>query len=203
MNKTYLINLHKKHSIIALVATLISLFCYGYSLYGDFVAFAIDGISLHVFRYFTILTGMYGFLTTIMVIPFAVNGLLKKRFTYPRWMSLLHFSSIISTTLVFVFTLFFISWFDPTLAFGSYNFFLHIICPLLIMTSFYMTESPYNYNNIESAICMAPFAIYSVVYLINVVFRKTWDDIYNFNTFLPFYISMPLMYLLATLSCSS
>lgn len=46
---------------------------------------------------------------------------------------------------------------------------------------------------------MLPFVIYSIVYLYNVIVIGKWDDIYQFNSFIPFYISAPLMYLLTYL----
>ena len=81
------------------------------------------------------------------------------------------------------------------MAFGGYNFNLHFICPMMIMIAFLLVESQ-NYLTIrDSLICILPIILYSLVYFYNVVIINNWEDLYNFNTYLPFYISMPLIYL--------
>ena len=75
-------------------------------------------------------------LATTMIIPFAIEGIQKKRLTYPKWAQRIHYAGVINTTLTMVFVLFVISWYDPLLAFGEENFFLHIVCPLLVLISF-------------------------------------------------------------------
>jgi hypothetical protein len=131
----------------------------------------------------------------IMLIPFAINGLINKRFTYNRWMAMLHYSTAICTSVVFVFALCFISFYDPILAFGGYNFNLHFICPVMILVAFLTVESATQFTIKDSLICIIPIIVYSLIYFYNVVIVHNWEDLYNFNTYLPFYISMPLIYL--------
>lgn len=201
MNKQYIISLHKKHSVIALIACLISLACSLYSIYAGIVHYVREGLSpVDFFQYFTSLSGSYCGLTSGLIIPFAVDGIRKKRFTCPRWLSLLHYSSVICTTLVFVFTLCFISWYDPQLAFGRQNFFLHLVCPILILMAFQMTETYHLLERKHIFICALPVMLYMCIYLYKVVITKQWKDLYHF-TAIPFYISLVLMlglcYLLA------
>jgi hypothetical protein len=195
MNKDFLIDFNRRRSILALLAAVIGAIFYQVSIYGGVVMFAQEGISFKLFRYFTIISGCYGLIVTIMLIPFAINGLINKRFTYNHWMALLHYSTAICTSVVFIFALCFISFYDPILAFGGYNFNLHFICPVMILISFMLVESHTYLTVKDSLICIIPIITYSLIYFYNVVIIHNWDDLYNFNTYLPFYISMPLVYL--------
>ena len=195
MNKDFLIDFNRRRSILALLAAVIGAIFYLVSIYGGVVMFAQEGISFKLFRYFTIISGCYGLIVTIMLIPFAINGLINKRFTYNRWMALLHYSTAICTSVVSIFALCFISFYDPILAFGGYNFNLHFICPVMILISFMLVESHTYLTIKDSLICIIPIITYSLIYFYNVVIIHNWDDLYNFNTYLPFYISMPLVYL--------
>ena len=126
-------------------------------------------------------------------LPFAIEGIQKKRLTYPKWAQRIHYAGVINTTLTMVFVLFVISWYDPLLAFGEENFFLHIVCPLLVLISFFMVESVHPLTRVDNIRSLFPFTVYAALYIINVVFLKKWDDHYMLNTFLPFYISLPLV----------
>ncbi len=195
MNKDFLIEFNRKRSIMALLAAIIGAIFYLISIYGGIVMFAEEKISFKLFRYFTIVSGVYGLIVMIMLIPFAINGLINKRFTYNRWMAMLHYSTAICTSVVFVFALCFISFYDPILAFGGYNFNLHFICPVMILVAFLTVESATQFTIKDSLICIIPIIVYSLIYFYNVVVVHNWEDLYNFNTYLPFYISMPLIYL--------
>ena len=180
---------------MALLAAIVGAIFYLISIYGGIVMFAEEKISFKLFRYFTIVSGVYGLIVMIMLIPFAINGLINKRFTYNRWMAMLHYSTAICTSVVFVFALCFISFYDPILAFGGYNFNLHFICPVMILVAFLTVESATQFTIKDSLICIIPIIVYSLIYFYNVVVVHNWEDLYNFNTYLPFYISMPLIYL--------
>ncbi len=195
MNKDFLIEFNRKRSIMALLAAIIGAIFYHISIYGGIIMFAEEKISFKLFRYFTIVSGVYGLIVMIMLIPFAINGLINKRFTYNRWMAMLHYSTAICTSVVFVFALCFISFYDPILAFGGYNFNLHFICPVMILVAFLTVESATQFTIKDSLICIIPIIVYSLIYFYNVVIVHNWEDLYNFNTYLPFYISMPLIYL--------
>ena len=145
------------------------------------------------FEWFTVDSNLFMALATMMIIPFAIEGIQKKRLTYPKWAQRIHYAGVINTTLTMVFVLFVISWYDPLLAFGEENFFLHIVCPLLVLISFFMVESVHPLTRVDNIRSLFPFAVYAALYIINVVFLKKWDDHYMLNTFLPFYISLPLV----------
>ena len=196
-NRHYLISLHKRCSVASLFAAITTLICSSYSIHGGIVNFAQERISPLLFRYFTILTGCYGAFISNMLIPFSIVGILNKRLTYPRWMAIMHYSLVICTSLIFVFSICCISFFDPELAFGGYNFFLHIICPILILIAFFQVETGRDFTHKDSLVCMIPVILYGLLYYFHVIILKTWDDIYHFNDVISIYISLPAMFLLA------
>lgn len=188
----HLINLFKWRSKATLVACIVTLvLTSGSVIYG--VVTDTPEIVKTEFEWFTIDSNLFMALATMMIIPFAIEGIQKKRLTYPKWAQRIHYAGVINTTLTMVFVLFVISWYDPLLAFGEENFFLHIVCPLLVLISFFMVESVHPLTRVDNICSLFPFAVYAALYIINVVFLKKWDDHYMLNTFLPFYISLPLV----------
>ena len=188
----HLINLFKWRSKVTLAACIVTLvLTSGSVIYG--IVTDTPEIVKTEFEWFTVDSNLFMALATMMIIPFAIEGIQKKRLTYPKWAQRIHYAGIINTTLTMVFVLFVISWYDPQLAFGEENFFLHIVCPLLVLISFFMVESVHPLTRVDNIRSLFPFAVYAALYIINVVFLKKWDDHYMLNTFLPFYISLPLV----------
>ena len=193
--RVHLINLFKWRSWTALTACLITLFFTSGS-----VIYAIKTDPLELvrtqFQWFTVDSNLFMAFATMMIIPFAIEGTKRKRLTYPKWAQRVHYAGVINTTLTMTFVLCFISWYDPELAFGEENFMLHIICPLLVLIAFFMVESPHPLTRIDNLRALTPFMIYAILYLKNVVITGEWDDHYMLNTFLPFYVSAPLVLIL-------
>lgn len=150
------------------------------------------------FKYFTVLSNILTALASSFIIPFAINGIRKKRFVMPKWLSMMHYAGVTCITLVFIFNLGFILPYSKQDAIGGNNLFLHIICPIAVVLSFFLVESGYRYTKKEIAICMIPFMIYSFVYVAMVVFvgeeNGGWPDLYMLNTLQPAYISFPLVW---------
>lgn len=188
----HLINLFKWRSKVTLVACIVTLVLTSGSVIYGVVTDTPETVKTE-FEWFTIDSNLFMTLATMMIIPFAIEGIQKKRLTYPKWAQRIHYAGVINTTLTMVFVLFVISWYDPLLAFGEENFFLHIVCPLLVLISFFMVESVHPLTRVDNIRSLFPFAVYAALYIINVVFLKKWDDHYMLNTFLPFYISLPLV----------
>ena len=100
-----------------------------------------------------------------------------------------------------LFAVFVISWTDPVMAFGGANFYLHIICPIMVMLSFFFIESNYMYTVKDALICLIPFAVYSFVYFIEVVIigeaKGGWPDYYSLTTNAPVAVSAAAMFIFA------
>ena len=174
-------------SFVAIILTMVSNMRLGYT-------------ASECFKYFTILSNMLTALASSFIIPFAIIGIRKKRFVIPKWLSMMHYSGAICITIVFVFALFIILPHHRQGAIGGSNFFLHVVCPLAVLISFFLVESGYTYSRKEILICLIPFAMYSIVYLVMVVFigeeNGGWEDLYQLTTYLPAYISFVLLWAL-------
>ena len=193
--RIHLVNLYKWRSIIAFIACLITIvFTLGSVAYG--IIYDPPEWVKTEFQWFTVDSNCLTAFAAIMIVPFAIDGIRRKRFIYPKWALIIHYAGTICTTLTFVFALGIISWFDPELAFGEENIFLHIVCPLAVLVSFFMVESNHKLTIKDTFIALIPFVIYSLFYIYNVVFTGNWQDHYHLNMVVPYYVSTPLMYLL-------
>ena len=200
-NKVYMISLYKWRSIVAFVACLVTLFVSVLALFSNFVNYVKKDILGDLLRYFTINSNILVSLAAACIIPYTIEGIRKKRFSYPRWANLFHYSAVICTTLTMIFTLAFISWYNPILAFARHNFFLHIVSPIMILISFLLVESDNKLSTKDSIICLIPFFTYSLIYTIEVFIigeeNGGWADIYCLFSFIPISISAPAMFILA------
>ena len=201
--RNFMITLHKYRSIIALVSgTLVFILTFravAISLYTAHIEQKIDP-SYGVFHYFTVNSNILSAVGAAFMIPYAIEGIRKKRFVFPRWVTLFQYSGAICTTLTMFFALTFIlSTQGPEVAVGGMNFWLHVICPIMSLALLFTVETDRKLTLIDSLYCLLPFYLYSLVYITNVVlvgeYNGGWKDIYMFNTYLPATISAPLMYM--------
>lgn len=202
--RSYLIDLHKWKSAVALIACCDTFFFTLVAIVSSLIHYSRMSWTLRdYFRYFTTLSNMLAATAAVFTIPFAINGLQKKRFVYPRWLFLLHYTGTICTTMTFVFAMVFIYPWNPEFAVGGTQLYLHVICPIAILISFELVESGYQITKRNTLLCLIPFFIYTLVYVFNVVLlgeaNGGWEDLYMLNTFVPFYFSLPAVWLLAFL----
>ena len=196
--RVHLVNLLRWRSTVAFVACLVTIL---FSLGGvgySFVSVTLKEVR-EMFKWFTIDSNILTALAATMIVPYAVEGMSRKRLTYPKWLQRIHYAGTICLTLTMVFAVLFISWFDPVIAFGGANFFLHIICPLMILVSFFMVESGYKLDRKDNLLAIIPVAAYGGLYYYNVILTGNWDDHYHLNEYIPFFVSTLLMLVLVYL----
>ena len=166
----------------------------------DVVWYTKAGNEFETFHYYTVDSNCLNAIVACMIIPFAIEGIKKSRFAYPRWLAVLHYSSTFCITITMVFVILVISWIDFDLAFGSLSsIFLHLICPSLLIITFLLSEGVYRFTKKETLISMIPFVAYTIMYVVNVAILKRWDDIYRFTSYLPWPICVILMLIFATI----
>ena len=140
-------------------------------------------------------------LSVAFVIPYAVEGILKMRFTLPRWIAVMYHLSATSIAIMMVFVLVFMSWASPEDAFGGSNLVTHVFCPLLILIAFFQTENGQIYTLLDKLLGIVPFCVYLVVYLVEVVVvgeaNNGWPDIYHITEYLSPALAIPIMLLFA------
>ena len=203
-HKEYLLALHRYRSVTTLIACTITLVVCLFAIGQDLVNYTQRGWQISdLFRYFTIQSNLITAAASGFIIPFAINGIRKRYFTYPKWLAMLHYSGTVCTTFVFVFVILFMGPYNREFAYGGANFYLHVICPITIIVSYLFVESDYSYTPKDYLICSLPFVLYSILYIYNVLILTEsnggWDDFYKFNTFVPFYVSLPLVLILSSL----
>ena len=113
---------------------------------------------------------------------------------------MMFYSGACCIAMVCVFSMVFTLPIDRNSAIGGLNFYLHVICPLGVLIAFFLVESDHNYSIKETLICLLPVLIYTIVYLVMVVFlgdRTGWVDIYQVNKILPWYLSLTILWTMA------
>lgn len=204
----YIINLQKNRSLIALISCCVSLFLTIFCINHGLVQYARKGVKpLDLFQYFTFTANAITAFGTAMIIPYAIDGFRKKRFYCPKWAVLFYFTGTVCTTLIMVFATCVISLFDFEMAFRGTNFYLHLVCPILILVSFFLIESYYNISKQEVIKSMIPVFIYAMIYIYKVIIlgvdKGGWKDIYYFITYahplFSFILMMTMTYLVSLL----
>ena len=198
----YIIALSRWRSRLALIASLITFFVSLYAIAGGIVQNIERGLTVQeLFHWFTINSNFLTAFSACMIVPFATEGIRKKHFSYPKWVAMFHYSGMVCTTLTMVFSLVFMSWVDPEAAFGGYNTYLHILCPILVLLSFFLVEAGFHYTLKDSLIAAGPTFLYEMIYMVEVVIigkeNGGWEDMYHMTEYVPFAVSVVGVTLLA------
>ena len=201
--REYLTVLLRRRSVIALCCVTITLILAFYGI--------IDGVirentvqnenGFQSFIYYTMVSNTFAALSAAFVFPFAVEGIRKKRLILPKWAALLHYMATVTIAITMVFVLAFISWASPSDAFGGTNFITHLICPPLIILSFFQIESGHILSWKDRLLGIVPGFSYLVVYFVCVALigedKGGWPDIYHVLEHLPAAVAIPSFILLA------
>ena len=194
-DKKYVLYLKKQRSITAFIACVIIVVFSFYAIAGGMELYVEDDRpGLLIFQWFTTISNFITCLSACMITPFAVEGIRRKHFAFPRWISVCLYSGMVCTTLTMAMTVAFISWSDPALAFGDYNVYLHIVCPIMVIISFFMVESGYLYTINEAVLATVPVVLYVIVYFIEVVVigeaNGGWEDLYHVLDYVPIHFAV-------------
>ena len=137
------------------------------------------------FAFYTMAVNTFAAVSVAFMIPYAVEGIRKRRFVLPEWVAVLHYLSTCSIAIMMVFVLGFMSWASPDDAFGGSNLITHVVCPALILLSFFQVEKGIALSVKYSFIGCVPFCLYMVVYYVEVFLigeaNGGWPDFYGFN----------------------
>lgn len=92
--RTHLVNLFKWRSITALIACIVTIVLTIWSVVHDIQTEPGESIKTE-FEWFTIDANCLTAIAAILILPFTVEGILKKRLVYPKWSLLIHYSGAI------------------------------------------------------------------------------------------------------------
>ena len=204
VERRYIINLQRNRSLIAFISCFVSLVLAIYAITSGLILYARSGVApIDLFQFFTTDANIITAFGSAMIIPYAIDGIRKKRFYCPKWAVLFYYSGTVCTTLIMIFASCVISFVNPEMAFEGNNFYLHIVCPIMILISFFLIESYYNISLIDSLKAIIPVFVYAVIYIYKVIFVGAnaggWEDIYYFTKNVHAVVSFILMMCIAFL----
>ena len=197
----HIIALSRWRSRLALIASLVTVSCTMYAIAGYIIQYTRSGWDIYaLFHWYTVNSNFLTAFGAAMIIPFAVEGIRKKHFSYPKWVAMFHYAGMVCTTMTMVFSVGIISWYDPALAFSEYNLYLHVLCPVMVIISFFLVEAGFLYTKKDAVLAAVPTFLYEVIYALQVVVigweNGGWEDMYHLGEFLPFGVSAALITLL-------
>ncbi len=193
--KQYLISLYKTRSTVALAAGIL-VFC----LTSACVIYELqhqENWGEHIFHFFTFLSNLLAAVAAILMVPYAAEGIRKKRFVLPNWIVLLQYSGAVCVAITMISTFAIVLPFQGMTAFKGTNFWLHVVSPLCTIALFGCVETGVALPKRSVAAAQIPYWIYMAVYYYNVVIlgkeRGGWKDIYQIASVWPVWVSVILM----------
>ena len=194
--KYYLINLYQTRSRIALVCGILVLGLTGMAI----VIGLMETQGTEVFHYFTVLSNITSACGAAFMIPYAVEGIRRKRFSLPRWVVAFQYVGAFGVAITLLSTLCLIIPVEGLKAVQGMNFWLHLITPVLTIVLFQCVETGVAFTWKNTLIVLIPYWCYMAIYFIMVVVlgeeNGGWTDFYYTMSFWPVWISALLMFLL-------
>lgn len=148
--------------------------------------------GLGTLRMFTTLSNILAASTASLCIPFQIDGLRRNRYKLPKWIVVLMFIGTVGVFLTFFVAMTVISvaqGFTKAM-FNKSNLFMHTICPIAITLLFVLGIADHKVKFKESLLALIPIYIYGIVYAVLVFAIKEWRDHYKTNEFIPWYVSL-------------
>ena len=167
-----------------------------------------DNMGIRTFCMFTVNSNILAAICSAIVIPYAIDGIRKKEYSLPNWVVVFMLAGTTAVALTFLVSLFILSPVKGfVLIFTGSRFFLHGVCPILVILAFCLFITSHKISVRQSFFALIPVAIYAIVYFMMVVViteeKGGWDDFYGFATRIPVWISatviLPLTFGITTL----
>ena len=192
--KKYLIAVEETRSIVALVSSIIVFFC---TLAAVFVMIEYRADKESALHFFTALSNLLSAIGAAFMIPYAVEGIRKKRFLPPRWIVLFQYSGATCVAITMVTSIVLILPTQGIEKMLGYNFWLHIVTPACTVVLFQCVETNITFTRRDMILAQIPYWTYMAVYFVMVILvgkeQGGWSDFYKTQAFWPFWISLILM----------
>lgn len=173
-------NANKIRTLVGIVINLILLGLETYCIY-TFIDLAVRGVTNRFMFYTNISNTVIGIISLINIV-FLNKMFIKGNNEYPQVLSIIKYIGITMTTLTFFVILFSIPIYGLDRAYGKDKIITHLIAPSLVAISYLFFEEKTEFKWKYTLLALLPTLIYTIVYITNVVFLKTWKDIYSVNT---------------------
>ncbi len=191
----YLIALEEKRSKVALAAGICVFF---FTLAAVLIA-AEQYISAeeNPLHYFTLLSNLWSAAAAAFMIPYAAEGIRKKRFVLPKWIVLFQYAGATCVSITMISALLIILPTQGMMALSGTNFWLHIVTPVCTVVLFESVESGVSFTRRDMLWPLVPYFTYMLVYFIMVIVigeeNGGWSDFYWTQAFWPAGYSALLM----------
>ena len=193
--KKYLISLYQNRSIVALIAGILVICCTMAAVAVKIQVYAFaDENRLH---FFTVQSNLLSAVGAAFMIPYAIEGIRRKRFVLPRWLVVFQYAGATCVAITFISTLLLILPTKGISALQGTDFWLHLITPLCTVILFQCVETGVSLLRKDVFIALIPYWVYMTVYYIEVIIigkeNGGWSDFYMTQAFWPAWISVILM----------
>ena len=193
--KKYYIALEETRSIVALAAGVLIFVCALASIFA--MAENYNGTKEYPLHYFTVWSNILSAVSAAFMIPFAFEGIAKKRFILPRWIVFLQYAAANCLAITLISTLALILPMQGFDAVTGVNFWLHIITPALTIILFQCVETGVGFKRRDLLLALIPYWAYIAVYFFMVIVigenNGGWSDFYKTQSVMPVWISALMM----------
>lgn len=173
--------------IFNLVILASTVWAVGYYFFGN--PDILGGGRTTCFRYFTTDSNVLCGLAAGVVCVLRVMQLAKPETRMPAWVTLLRFTGTVSVTVTLLTVVFFLAPVScVNNGIGSVPFYfagnvfcLHLSTPVLAIVSLIFFDREGKIDLVRSLFGLLPTVVYSIVYMVLVVFVKVWYDWYGFT----------------------
>ena len=175
---------------IVIALTFVALVFNTSDFYGDKVE-----AGLGTFKMFTTLSNILAAIAAFICIPFQIDGLRRDRYKLPAWIVFVMYIGVVGVFLTFSIAITLIS-FSQGFAYAMFaksNLFLHTINPLIITILFTFVISDSRIKFKQSLFALIPVLAYALLYGLLVFVLHVWNDHYQTNTIIPWYLSFILV----------
>ncbi len=197
--KEYLISLYHRRSVIALISGILVFYL---TIATCLVKMQVSANEAeNRLHYFTVLSNIFSAAGAAFMIPYAAEGIRKKRFTMPRWIVVFQYScaTCVGITMTAAVLLIFPTQ-GPGTAFGGTDFWLHLVTPLCTMILFQCVEADVILTKKDLIAAQIPYWTYMTVYIVMVIIigeeNGGWSDFYLTTKYIPAWASFILVIVL-------
>ena len=160
-------------------------------------------VGLRTLRMFTTISNLLVALAALLSIPYQIDGFRYNNYHLPRWIVYILYTGTVGVGITFMTAITAI-----TIANGFYeamiketNLFLHTINPITSIILFTLINDDHHIKFKITFISLIPMFLYSIIYLVFVFIigpnRGGWTDHYKFNQFIPWPITLIIMFSLS------
>ena len=142
--------------------------------------------NVKAFKTFTVQSNMLLGITSLVFAIFEILYL-KKEKQIPQFLFLFKYVITIALFLTFLTVAIFLSPIQQIYGDGYFslflkgNLFMHLLCPILAIISFSFFEKFYKISFKQSFLVIIPTLLYGIIYFLNVIVLKNWNDFYAFT----------------------